>query len=750
MNRTLILLGTLVLTPTLSSGSSGSSGSSDSSGSSGPGQESTKPATSGQQEEKKKEEEKPELTYSETVVVTASRVEQELINVPATVSVVTSATIENAPAQDYADLMRTLPGVNVAQTSARDINVSTRGATSTLETSQLALLDGRTIYQDFFGFVAWDFLPVDTSEIEQIEIIRGPASAVWGANAMSGVVNIITKTPRQLNGTNVTVGYGAINRDAPGNDLGSGNAYNLNLTQAQVLNDRWAYKISAGVYGMDQLARPMGQIPPTDDPRRGPTGGADYPPFPNSGTTQPKVDARLDYDFPDGNQKLIFGGGYARTGGIIHTGIGPFDICGTKDLNKGCNGGTGLGYAKINYKRDNWKVNFFTNLLNGQAPALLAIGPDGKPITFLFNNKTYDFEVGNSSLLGGRHIVTYGGNFRYNSFDLSIAPRGNNRTEGGFYVQDEIFFSDHFRWLVGGRADAFSVINKFVFSPRTTFMYKPKPDHAIRASFNRAFRAPSFVNSFLDVTIVESADLSPINPALSRFPFPVAATGNVDLKEERLTAYELGYTGTFQNRFTVNGAWYLNQSSDNIFFTQSAVYTSANPPPGWPLPPFVLDVLAQQGRYLPSNFTYLNFKGVRNWGVELGLDARVTPEVTLFANYSWQAEPRPDLPGDFGDLNIPPANRFNLGMSFSRGRFFGNVAFNYTDSAFWTDVLDARYHGPTDSFGMLNGGFGVRFADDRVTASVKFTDLNNAGIQQHVFGDILKRQVWGELRFALR
>ncbi len=384
----------------------------------------------------------------------------------------------------------------------------------------------------------------------------------------------------------MTLGYAAVNRSAPDNDLGTGNAYNVNLTHAQILNDRWAYKISAGVYGMDQLARPMGSVPITDDPRRGPTGGGLYPPFPNSGTTQPKVDARVDYDFPDGQQKLVFAGGAAGTKGIIHTGIGPFDI----------QSGTVLGYGKINYSRGNLKANFFTNLLNGTAPALLAVGSDGKPIDFLFNNKTYDFELGNSNVLGGHHILTYGGNFRYNSFDLSIAPLGNNRTEGGFYAQDEIFFSDHFRWLVGARADAFSVIDKFVVSPRTTFMFKPKPDHAFRFSFNRAFRAPSFVNSFLDVTIVQAVDLSALNPALGQFAFPILATGNTDLVQESLTAYEIGYTGTFDNRFTVNGALYRNQTSNNIFFTQppGGVYTSSNPPPGWPLPPVVLDLLAQQ------------------------------------------------------------------------------------------------------------------------------------------------------------
>ena len=129
---------------------------------------------------------KPEepAKYEETVVVSASRSEEKMINAPATMSVITSDTIQNAPSQNFAELLRTVPGLNVTQVSARDINVTSRGATGTLATGQLALLDGRSLYQDFFGFVMWDFLPVNFDEVKQIEVIRGPASAVWGANAL--------------------------------------------------------------------------------------------------------------------------------------------------------------------------------------------------------------------------------------------------------------------------------------------------------------------------------------------------------------------------------------------------------------------------------------------------------------------------------------------------------------------------------------------------------------------------------------
>src|SRR5688572_20733237 len=137
-------------------------------------------------------------SFEEQVVVSASRSEQILVNAPAAVTVINAETIANSPATNMGDLLRAVPGINVTQVSARDVNFTTRGATSTLATSQLSLVDGRSIYLDFFGMVMWDLVPTNMNEIRQIEVVRGPASAVWGANAMSGVVNVITRTPREL------------------------------------------------------------------------------------------------------------------------------------------------------------------------------------------------------------------------------------------------------------------------------------------------------------------------------------------------------------------------------------------------------------------------------------------------------------------------------------------------------------------------------------------------------------------------
>ncbi len=692
-------------------------------------------AQGGSQQPPAKPEERP--VYEEQVVVTASKVEQQLVNAPATVSVVTSDVIQSTPATNYAELLRSVPGVNLTQTSARDFNITMRGATSTLATSTLALLDGRSLYLDFFGFVAWDLLPVNPNELKQIEVIRGPASAVWGANAMNGVVNFISKTPRELNGNSATISFGAFDRDTTkGQKLESGSLFGINGTHARAVNDRWAYKVSAGGYTQDAFARPTGAIPNGT--------GTQYPNFANQGTTQPKFDTRVDYDAPEGKYKLVFAGGYAGTDGIFHTGIGPFD--GT---------GVGVGYGTMRYTRNALKFNVFTNVLNGDASGLLAIGVDGKPILFKFNTKTYDVELGNINTIGTRQVISYGGNVRSNSFDLSIAPRGDKRTEVGAYVQDEIFLNNYVRLSLGARVDKFDNIEDPVFSPRAALILKPAADHAVRLSFNKAFRSPSLINNYLETAIVNQLNLGAINPALSGviYNFPVLAVGNESLKEESTESFEVGYTGIIRNRATLSASVYFTTNRDEIFFTQTGRYRAAAPPPRWPLPPVVLELLPPpcttavcNSGGLPSEFSYRNLGTVKNKGFELGIDGAVNQAVNVFANYSYQAEPDPDFA--LSEVNLPPKNRFNAGLNFSQGHFLGNVSVSYVDDAVWQDVLDARFTGPTEAFTQVNGAFGVKFARDKVTASIKGINLTNEEIQSHVFGDILKRQVIGEVRFT--
>jgi hypothetical protein len=466
------------------------------------------------------------------------------------------------------------------------VNINTRGATSTLSTSQLALVDGRSIYLDFYGMVMWDFVPSNPREIKRIEVIRGPASAVWGANAMSGVVNVITKTPRELAaeaGSSLTIGVGGFQRSAQGVDRDAGSLFYVNGSHAQAVNDKVAYKVSAGFFTQDALPRPVGTIPNSFN--------TPYPDYTNEGTSQPKFDARVDYSLAD-NATLTFNGGVAGTEGIIHTGIGPFDI----------DRGSYLSYLSAKYQKGARRVAFFTNLLTANSTNLLSRGPTGAFLPLGFDTKTFDVEAGDSRAIGTHNAVTFGGNYRHNTFDVSLAPNGKDRNEGGAFVQDEVFLGPYVRWVVGGRVDKFSSISDAVFSPRTSLLLKPNANNSIRFSFNKAFRAPSFINNNLQTSVLNEVNLSPISPLLARFIFPVGAVGNHNLKQESLTAYEVGYTGLGNKRATVTASVDWNKTKDAIFFTPASIYSPASPPPTWPafIPTFVLSLLPTP---LPSSYT---------------------------------------------------------------------------------------------------------------------------------------------------
>ncbi len=443
------------------------------------------------------------------MVVTASRREETLLNAPATMTVVTAEAIRDAPSRDIVDLLRAVPGMNVVGTSARDFNVTARSSSGTLADSTLVLLDGRSLYQDFFGFVLWDFVPVTVNEFKQIEVIRGPASAVWGANAMNGVINVISRTPREMIGTHVDLEFGQFNRTLEGQAFDGGGLFSINVSHAQAPSDRFAFKVSGSVFTQEAFARPVEMLPGTRIPP---------PPFENQGTLQPKLDARADYDMADGRQSITLAGGISGTEGIIHSGLGPFEIP----------RGSTFKYGRINYQRDRLKVQFFVNAVDGHTLGKLVYGIDGQPLVFDFENQAYDVEVSNLHLLGDRHLVSYGGNYRHNNFDLSLASGSGSRDEGGVYVQDQIFLSEQFRWVVGTRIDRFDVLNKNVFSPRTTFMIKPRPSQTIRLSYNRAFRAPSFVDNYMDVDLLGEVTL-PTGP----FRFPVEAFGDRQLARRR-------------------------------------------------------------------------------------------------------------------------------------------------------------------------------------------------------------------------
>jgi hypothetical protein len=269
------------------------------------------------------------------------------------------------------------------------------------------------------------------------------------------------------------------------------------------------------------------------------------------------------------------------------------------------------------------------------------------------------------------------------------------------------------------------------------------------------------------------------------FLLTVNSFGNPNMREQVMDAFELAYTGTF-GRTTVGLAAYLTDTDDNINFT----YLFPPGTPGYPLPtfydvtnpargvtvptattpaqpitlsPILMGVLAQ----VPPQFggpillpekaaTYLNLGPIRNRGIEASIDHRLASAVTFFANYSWQDTPKilsadsAQIPYPINEVGLPSEHRFNAGVGYDGEVFFANASVNYASEALWVDVLNATYAGFTDGYTMLNGTLGVRLADGRVTLSLRGTNLANQQIQQHVFGDLLKRSVVAEVRLFTR
>ncbi len=198
----------------------------------------------------------------------------------------------------------------------------------------------------------------------------------------------------------------------------------------------------------------------------------------------------------------------------------------------------------------------------------------------------------------------------------------------------------------------------------------------------------------------------------------------------------------------MSAAVYVNRTKNDILFTEdrSARYTATNPPPGWPLPPARHRARARRAAF-PARFTYLNFGHVTQKGLELGVDTWLGNRTSsLFVNYSWQGEPGA---GRLRHQRAEPAaeeplQRRRRLQQPPRARRTSRSATRTTRSG--RTCSTTGIHGTTEAYTLVNGGFGLKWFNNQLTTSVKVINLANEEVQQHVFGDVLKRQVVGELR----
>src|SRR5216683_2647187 len=161
-------------------------------------------------------------------VTTASKVPVKATRTPAAIYVITQEDIRRSGATSIPEALRLAPGVEVARVDSNTWSLGVRGFESTLSRSVLVLIDGRSVYTPLFAGVYWQVQDTLLEDIERIEVIRGPGGTIWGANAVNGVINIITKSAKDTGGMLVSTGGGNIDQGFVNFRYGAGNGKNFN------------------------------------------------------------------------------------------------------------------------------------------------------------------------------------------------------------------------------------------------------------------------------------------------------------------------------------------------------------------------------------------------------------------------------------------------------------------------------------------------------------------------------------------
>ena len=258
-------------------------------------------------------------------------------------------------------------------------------------------------------------------------MIRGPASAVWGANAMTGVVNVITKTPREMQGTSLSIRFGQFDRSQSGRCV---------RRRRDLCNQRHACggdratgsptRFPRVVLTQEPFLRPTGTVPGTSDclSRRSRTGEPCSQSSMREWTTTSRTDARRSFspaEFPEPRASFT-------------PALGPLDV----------QRGSTFKYGRMTYTRDRLKLQVFVNALDGESPALSATRTLRAAARLQIREPGVRRRGLGPAPARARHLLSYGGNYRHNNFDLSFARAARSRDEGGAYVQDQIFLSERF------------------------------------------------------------------------------------------------------------------------------------------------------------------------------------------------------------------------------------------------------------------------------------------------------------------
>ena len=401
-------------------------------------------------------------------VISASRRQEKILDAPASVSVVEARDIRDRPALSISEHIRDLPAVDYSQTGLSQSNVVVRGFNNIFSGALLTLSDNRIARVPSLRVNIYNFIPVTNDDIERIEIVLGPGSALYGPNSSNGVMHIITRSPLESQGTNVNFG------------LGERSVRKVGVRHAGRVGSKLGYKISGQFYtGTDwEHVDPVEEVAKAANPS---LRGRDYNLERRSGAV------RLEYQAND-DLSAIFAAGYNSADNIELTGLGA-----------GLSQGWTLGYYQARFLYRDWFAQIYQNWSDAGDTFLLR---NGDPI--VDNSNMTAMQVQHSISLGKRQDFTYGIDLFYTRPETEGTVNGQNEDtddidELGAYLQSETSLSEILDLVLALRYDDHNRISDGEISPRAALVFKPSPTQTVRLTYNRAFATPSSLNLSLDL-----------------------------------------------------------------------------------------------------------------------------------------------------------------------------------------------------------------------------------------------------------
>lgn len=653
------------------------------------------------------------------IVYGASRHQERETEAPAAISSVRAETIRRlASTGQVPRVLDDLPGIDVVQNGITDYSVSTRGFNTVVNRRVLVLLDNRDVAIPLAGYVEWNAFGQPLGDFGQIEFIRGPGSALYGANAFSGVINITTRAPHEIVGTKMTLTGGEKKSSA------------VDIRHADVRGP-WGYKLNMGQSRSEtwDKSRNMTTEEITANEYEGLPSEA--LPLDSDDLVFSYSSARVDYLARD-KYTVTAEAGFSQADNTVYmTGVSRYQA-----------DRVDRPYARAAFTSDNYffQVHYTARKTRDKHEIELVSGSiakeDSRDIEMISRVNLSALEERLHLVLGASH------RFRHVDDGMTILTDVYDETFSGAFAHLDYRFAETVKLVGAARVDGSSV-HKTQFSPKLGLVYSPSADHSVRATMSRAFLTPSFVQWFFYLPLGDPIDLAPLEteikatieddlglpPGSVDLPLnfgntPILVLGNPNLDVEKITGYEIGYKGMIGKKAFVTADIYYNQLKD--FITTAAPGVNPNYPtyevPGTIDPdyrPYVEDALNETFGTDYTAFTTLsdgshavvysvgNASKVDEWGLELGLSYYVTDELRVSGSYTYFDFDVKDASAGVATNLSPntPEHKFKLGLEYHKGeKLDASVHVRHVDRFQW---MAGIFRGDVPSYTLvdLSGGY---------------------------------------------